>query len=50
MAGRNLSTVYRQANEFKWEIKKKLWGQTKGQAKIWWAMAHPGTPLESPLL
>jgi len=25
-------------------------GQTEGQAKIWGAMAHPGLPLESPLV
>jgi len=25
-------------------------GQTAGQAKIWGAMAHPGPPLELPLI
>jgi len=33
-----------QPNDLK--IKKKTGG---GQAKIWGGMAHPGTPLESPL-
>ena len=32
------------------KLRKKLGGPNRGQAKIWGAMAHPGSPLESPLL
>jgi len=38
-----------QQNELKREIRKKLEGQTGGQAKSGGAMAHPAPPLESPL-
>ena len=38
-----------QPNELKREIKKKNEGANGGQAKNWGSMAHPGSPLESPL-
>jgi len=43
------NAVYVNQTNLNGKLRKKLGGQTGGQAKNWGSMAHPGSPLESPL-